>query len=171
MVDSDGTVCEVDFSSFCPTGSKNIPRQAEALLVWWKTFQQSGFQRKNPDCSIIQSSDGILRITGLEDVANAENKIRSSMKKIKAEDLGNMQASDLLASIPEEDPQGRGLRDMKEMEKKLSVKVYFDTTSGGGHVYLVGDAKKLEKKVFVMRNVLNHYHWRLSGLDPSRLCK
>ena len=128
MAEAKPTVCEVDFASFCATGSKNVPRQAEALLEWWKSFQQTGFQRKNPDCSIILSCNGVLRITGVEDTANAEHKIRSSMKKIKAEDLGNMQAPDLLASIPEEDPQGRGLRDMREMERKLSVKVYFDTS-------------------------------------------
>jgi hypothetical protein len=157
------TICDIDFSFFLPKGSKEITTQAGMLIVWWKTFQQSGFLRKNPGCSILESSAGILRIKGVEVGDTAENKIRSSMKKIKVEDLGKMQAYDLLASIPEEDPQGRGQRDLRDMEKKLSVKIVFDKS--GGHVYLVGDAKKLEKKVFAMRNLLSHYHWRLSGTD------
>mmetsp|Transcript_21903 Transcript_21903/g.54232 ORF Transcript_21903/g.54232 Transcript_21903/m.54232 type:complete len:163 (-) Transcript_21903:890-1378(-) len=155
------TVCDIDFTAFCPTGSKQVATQAEALVVWWKTFQQAGFLRKNPDSLILNSPDGILRIQGVGDAV--ETKIRSSMKKIKAEDLGQMQATGLLESIPEEDLQGRGLQDLRDMEKKLSVKIFFD--HGGGHVYLVGDAKKLEKKVFAMRNLLSHYHWRLSGRD------
>jgi hypothetical protein len=158
-------ICGIDFSMFLPEGSKEITTQAGTLIIWWKTFQQSGFLKKNPDCSILESSDGILRIKGVEAGDVAENKIRSSMKKIKVEDLGKMQATDLLASIPEEDPQGRGQRDLRDMEKKLSVKIVFEKS--GGHVYLVGDAKKLEKKVFAMRNLLSHYHWRLSGTDSS----
>ena len=159
------TIRDIDFSMFLPKGSKEITTQARTLIVWWKTFQQSGFLKKNPDCSILESSAGILRIKGVEVGDTAENKIRSSMKKIKVEDLGEMQATDLLVPIPEEDPQGRGQRDLRDMEKKLSVKIVFEKK--GGHVYLVGDAKKLEKKVFAMRNLLSHYHWRLSGTDSS----
>ena len=85
------------------------------------------------------------------------------MRKIKLEDLGKMNATELLASIPEEDPMGRGLRDLREMEKKLSVKIIFNHDKNGGHVYIVGDSKKLEKKVFALRNLISHYHWRLSG--------
>lgn len=159
------TICEIDFAEFCPKGSKDVTAQAEALVEWWKTFQQSSFLRKNPNSAILESCNGTLQIKGAAGEM-CEKKIRSSMKKIQAEDLGNMKAADLLASIPEEDPQGRGLRDLRDMEKKLSVKIVFDETRG--HVYLVGDAKKLEKKVFSMRNLLGHYHWRLSGKDASQ---
>jgi hypothetical protein len=35
------------------------------------------------------------------------------------------------------------------------------------HVFLVGAAKKLDKKCGDLRNLLTHYHWRLSGRDIS----
>ena len=159
------TFCDIDFTMFLPKGSKAIPTQAGALVLWWRTYQESGFLRKHPGCSVLCSPSGVLRIEGDGIGDDAKNKIRSSMRKIKVEDLGKMQATDLLASIPEEDPQGRGLRDLRDMEKKLSVKIVFD--DDGGHVYLVGDAKKLEKKVFAIRNLLSHYHWRLTGTNVS----
>ena len=50
------------------------------------------------------------------------------------------------------------------MEKELSVKVAF---CGDDHVLLVGAKAKLQKKAFAMRNLLSHYHWRLSGRDVA----
>ncbi len=95
-----------------------------------------------------------------------EKSVHAALKKITVEDLGYMNAAELKASIPENDSEGRGKTDLYHLEKKLSVKVVFDDVeSGSGHVLLVGDAKKLEKKVFVLRNMLSHYHWRLSGSD------
>ena len=176
MEDTDpATVCAIDFTTVLPEGTKEIVPRAEALTVWWKAFQKTGFLRKNPHCSVVEEESscaaGILRIAGIQAgdaaaTAAVEQKIRSSMKKIQVEDLGRLQASDLLASIPQEDPQGRGLQDLRDTEKKLSVKVVFDTI--GEHVYLVGDAKKLEKKVFAIRNMISHYHWRLSGTEMSK---
>jgi len=159
------TFCDIDFTMFLPKGSKDVQTQAGALVLWWRTYQESGFLKKNPDCSVSDSSSGVLRLEGVDIGDVVKNKIRLSMRKIKVDDLGKMQATDLLASIPEEDPQGRGLRDLRDMEKNLSVKIVFDDDRG--HVYLVGDAKKLEKKVFAIRNLLSHYHWRLSGTDVS----
>ena len=161
--------CDVDFTSFLPKDTKDVSRKGRALVLWWRNYQEPGLLRKNPDCSVNELSGEVLRIRGDCDKDAVKHKIRSSMKKIKAEDLGDMQASDLLASIPEEDPQGRGLQDLRKIEKKLSVKIVFDEE--GGHVYLVGDAKKLEKKVFTMRNLISHYHWRLSGKDVSSSMK
>ena len=94
-----------------------------------------------------------------------ECKARSALRKIYVEDLGNMDATLLFQTIPETDSEGRGVADMRSMEKKLSVKVVFDEVTG--HVYLVGDAKKIEKKCFALRNMLSHYHWRLSGKDVA----
>lgn len=142
-----------------------MPTQANALIQWWETFQKSSFVRKHPDWNVSRPSSEVLRIEGANDDNTVENKIRSAMKKIQIEDLGNMQATDLRASIPEDDAQGRGMRDLREMEKKMSIKIVFD--DDGGHVYLVGDTKKLEKKAFVIRNLLSHYHWRLFGKDVS----
>lgn len=157
---------EIDFSSFLTKGSKKTSIQAQGLIRWWKIYHQPGFLRKHPECTVVDLSPEILRVEGkIDDDANAINKIRSSMRKIKIEDLGFMQATDLLASIPEDDPDGRGLKDLRSIEKKLSIKVVFDDSKG--HVYLVGEIKKLEKKAFALRNLLSHYHWRLSGTDIS----
>ena len=90
---------------------------------------------------------------------------RSSLKKIKVDDLGYMNATELVSTIPATDGEGRGLSDLQFTERKLLVKVVFDDVTG--HVYLVGDAKKLEKKCFVLRNLLSHYYWRLSGNDVA----
>ena len=76
-----------------------------------------------------------------------------------------MNASELQLAIPMEDSEGRGMTDLISLEKKLAVKVVFDQESG--HVLIVGDEKKLEKKVFVIRNMISHYHWRLSGTDVA----
>ena len=176
MTDASSSFCDHDFSMFVPKGSKHVPAQAAALVLWWRTYQESSFLRKHPDCScsVLGLPMGFLRVNngvvpnnngvgGKDDDNLLLNKIRSSMRKIKLEDLGKMNATELLASIPEEDPMGRGLRDLREMEKKLSVKIVFNHDKNGGHVYIVGDSKKLEKKVFALRNLISHYHWRLSG--------
>lgn len=94
-----------------------------------------------------------------------EKSIHTALKKISIEDLGNMNAIELQSSIPEKDSEGRGMNDLHDLEKKLSVKVIFDDVTN--HVLLVGEKKKLEKKVIVIRNMLSHYHWRLSGSDNT----
>lgn len=94
-----------------------------------------------------------------------EKNVLQALKKITVEDMGNMNAAELQSSIPPNDAEGRGIADLRSLEKKLSVKVVFDSVTG--HVLLVGDEKKLEKKVFVLRNMLSHYHWRLSGTDVA----
>lgn len=116
-----------------------------------------------------------------------EKSIRSTLKKIVVDDLGHLNATELLPTIPKIDPEGRGLDDLLAIERKLNVKVVFDVvhvmndnsndaddddvneshsnSSGTNHVLIVGDAKKIEKKVFVIRNMISHYHWRLSGKD------
>lgn len=91
--------------------------------------------------------------------------IHGIFKKVYIEDLGQMNACELESYIPKEDSEGRGLKDLHALEKKLSVKVVFDHVTN--HILLVGDKKKLEKKVFVLRNMLSHYHWRLSGNDAQ----
>lgn len=99
------------------------------------------------------------------DPESFEKGVWSALKKLIVEDLGNMNAAELQESIPDEDSEGRGMNDLFKFEKKLAVKVVFDEISG--HVLLVGDQKKLEKKVFVLRNMISHYHWRLSGRDVA----
>ena len=99
------------------------------------------------------------------DESDWQKKTFHTIKKINVEDLGNMNAKELQQSIPMNDSDGRGMVDLQNLEKKLSVKVVFDHVTG--HVLLVGDEKKLEKKVFVIRNMISHYHWKLSGKDVA----
>ena len=91
------------------------------------------------------------------------------LKKIAVEDLGDMDAVELWNSIPEgggtDSGGGRGRHDLWSHEKKLQVRVVFDARSK--HVLLVGTKPKLEKKCITIRNMLSHYHWRLSGKDVS----
>jgi hypothetical protein len=69
-------------------------------------------------------------------------------------------AQELWDNIPEEDSEGRGRKDLEQLEKQLSIKVVFLEKQ---HVLLVGVKTKLEKKCLVIRNVLSHYYWRLKG--------
>ena len=91
-------------------------------------------------------------------------QICAALKKVEVEDLGAMDAARLWESIPEEDGAGRGRNDLAEIEKELSVKVCFCEDA---HVLLVGAKAKLQKKAFVLRNLLSHYHWRLAGRDVA----
>ena len=49
-------------------------------------------------------------------------------------------------------------------EKKKNNSQQFYTPE---HVYLIGLQKKLDKKCGDIRNLLTHYHWRMSGRDLS----
>lgn len=115
------------------------------------------------------SNCDIINALLLDDDSDEEKKnqrektIHTALKKISIEDLGNMNAAELQSSIPNEDSEGRGMKDLHYLEKKLSVKVVFDNVTN--HVLLVGEKKKLDKKVFEIRNMLSHYHWRLCGSD------
>jgi hypothetical protein len=141
-------------------------RQAQALVIWVKSFHLPTLCRKsvsNAGMHVTNTEPGKLLLNGIL-APTWEKSIHSALKKVIVEDLGNMDATALLPTIPETD-EGRGMQDMMAMQKKLSVKVVFDDETG--HVFLVGDSKKLEKKCFVLRNLLSHYHWRLSGRDVS----
>jgi len=101
-----------------------------------------------------------------------KKSITSALKKIQVDDLGDMDASALRDSIPLSDGEGRGMANLEALQKKLAVSVVFCDMNGhddiiNGHVLLVGNKAKLEKKCFEMRNILSHYHWRLSGTDVA----
>jgi hypothetical protein len=144
--------------------------QAQALIDWLQSFHFPSQIRKSKldNVKIHSSGRGRLQIEWKEENSSDfswEKNMQSVLKKVVAEDLGNMNATELFSSIPETDSEGRGLSDLRSMEKKMSVKVVFDDETG--HVFLVGDSRKLEKKCFPIRNMLIHYHWRLSGTDVS----
>ena len=147
--------------------------QAQALVQWLKSFHLPLQIRKSKleHVTIHNPERGILQIKWQEDKGainiqiDWEKIIESALKRVVAEDLGNLNAVELLSTIPEVDSERRGRSDLQSMRKKWSVEVVFDTETG--HVFLVGDTKKLEKKCFPIRNLLRHYHWRLSGMDVS----
>ena len=75
---------------------------------------------------------------------------------------GRMDAADLQQAVRESDS---GAADLAALEAGLSVLVYYDAATT--HVWLVGARKKLDKKCAEIRNLLSHYHWRMSGKDVS----
>jgi hypothetical protein len=96
--------------------------------------------------------------------AHWSKQIAAAVKRVDVENLGPMNAAELWEAIPEEDSAGRGRRDLAAMEKELAVKVCF---CDNGTVLLAGAKAKLQKKCFMLRNLLSHYHWRLSGRDVA----
>lgn len=143
--------------------------QAQAQVEWLKLhyFPSAVRKSKLENFSIICVGRGKIKIEWNDKPIDFswDKNVQVALKKILVEDLGNMNAAELLATIPEADSDGRGLSDLRSMEKKLSVKIFFDNETS--HVFLIGDSKKLEKKCFPIRNMLSHYHWRLSGTDAS----
>jgi hypothetical protein len=184
MADAEGSVeesnpiasCEVDLSRHVDTtkagrgASVLVLRHVQALVIWVENFHLPSLRRKSSNHSngmmvhVTNPEPGKLLLNGF-DAPTWEKSIHSALKKVICEDLGNMDATALLSTIPETDPEGRGMQEIEAMENKFSVKVVFDDETG--HVFLVGESKKLEKKCFVLRNLLSHYHWRLSGRDVS----
>lgn len=154
---------------------ESAPLQAQGMIEWL-LLHHFPFKIRKSKLPIEVSSPvrGKMRIQLQRNDSSAEygidhevweKSVRTALKRITVEDLGNMNASELETSIPSEDVEGRGMDDLFLLEKKLAVKVVFDKETG--HVLIVGDQKKLEKKVFCLRNMISHYHWRLSGTDVA----
>lgn len=169
-----------------------VSRAAEGQALWLSTFWFAAQQRKHGVALQREGRSGV-RVTGAapfdepdatigkmreanraqmqwaESVTAFEDhwrkQISAALKKVEVEDLGAMDAARLWEAIPEEDGAGRGRKDLAEIEKELSIKVCF--CEGDAHVLLVGAKTKLQKKAFALRNMLSHYHWRLSGRDVA----
>ena len=90
--------------------------------------------------------------------ARWKDRIASGLRKVEVEDLGDMDAPRLWAAIPPT-PEAAAGGTCAAIEKDLSVKVVFCENR---HVLLVGAKAKLQKKCLSLRNLLSHYHWRLS---------
>ena len=158
-----------------PKEREFAPLQAQGMIEWLSLHHFPSKMRKSKlPIEVSSPLRGKMCIqlqcsaTSIEHGINNEmweKGVQSALKRITVEDLGNMNASELETSIPIEDAEGRGMADLFLLEKKLAVKVVFDKETG--HVLIVGDQKKLEKKVFVIRNMISHYHWRLSGTDVA----
>jgi hypothetical protein len=139
-------------------------QEAKGLTSWLDTFWIPIQRRKNPVLTFT-FADTALSVTSNNDELDDWNKLLvATLKKIMVEDLGQMNANELVATIPLEDSSGRGFQDLQEMEKALQVKVVF---CDNGHVLLVGQKAKLTKKCFTIKNILSHYHWRFSGKDVA----
>jgi len=122
-------------------------------------------------CVRLQTSALADDDTQADFAARWSKQLATVLKKLEVEDLGDMDAPSLREVIPEEDSGGRGMRDLVRLEQELQVKVVFldnpDEPKVHKHVLLVGAKAKLAKKCLVIRNLLSHYHWRLSGRDVS----
>ena len=151
------------------TAQEASARIAEAEAQWLAAFWFGTQQRKHGVQFEIEARHAV-RVTGVATEgaptfeAHWTRQLLSALKKCESEDIGAMDASSLWEAIPEEDGAGRGRRDLAAMERELSVKAAF---CEDGHVVLVGAKAKLQKKAFAMRNLLSHYHWRLSGRDVA----
>lgn len=155
---------------------KNV-HEATALSHWLASFWIPSQQRKHPDATLRfllmtaqqQQPKPQLQIIHKNNNDNSnddvtyywEKQLTTAVKKIVVEDLGAMDAAALWETIPDTDSQGRGRQDLAAMQKELQVHVEF--CASNKHVYLVGPKVKLTKKCITLRNVLSHYHWRLSG--------
>lgn len=137
-------------------------RQALGQAAWLDSFWLPTQQRKHPDCQLVIEGTAFSVTVNSDDAGTDWNKLlQAALKKIQVEDLGELAAQDLWLTIPEEDNEGRGRKDLAQLEKQLSVKVVF--LEEDNHILLVGAKAKLEKKCLVIRNVLSHYYWRLKG--------
>jgi hypothetical protein len=101
-----------------------------------------------------------------------KKKVDTGLNKVIQQDLGPMNAPELLQAIHDTvntNTGNTGIADLTTIEQKLSVLVYFDCTDGPGkdHVLLLGTKKKLDNKCAGLRSILSHYHWRLSGKDVA----
>ena len=139
----------------------------------------------------VSSAVVIETATSTVDHTKWERNITKALKNIVCNDYGNMDSSLLLPAL-KESKESKGFLDLCAIELELKVCVIFCQTGDGDdatapttqtesktvsktitkkyipeHVYIVGAAKKLEKKCSDLRNLLTHYHWRLSGRDLS----
>lgn len=145
-----------------PTPEKN-QSNAFCLAQWLYAFWIPTQRRKHESVEFVMDfENNELQIKSCEILADWKIAVKKELKKIIVEDLGDLDATELGGSIPEEDPKGRGMADLHLMQKDLHVKVIFHENR---HVYLVGPKAKLDKKCFTLRNMLSHYHWRMSGKD------
>lgn len=164
-----------------PPGSGSTPvitvHHTRAVKSWIKAHGLVALRRKNS--ALVAEwmlTDEALQVTTAETITSShtttadamdslQRQLDNTLKKVEVEDLGDMNALELWNRIPlQDDNQGRGRKDLARMQKELHVHVEF---AENGHVYLVGPKAKLTKKCITLRNVLAHYHWRLSGKDNA----
>ena len=143
---------------------------AEGEAAWLEAFWFASQQRKHADVRLSLAGRSGVRVAQIggeaapDFAAKWTKQIVSSLRKIEVEDLGDMDAPRLRDSIPAVDTGGRGREDLAAIQRDLNVKVVFCENR---HVLLVGTKAKLQKKCIVIRNLLSHYHWRLSGRDVT----
>jgi hypothetical protein len=162
--------------------SSQSDREAQRRIAlgrasWCQAFWLPALQRKHLDSFKLAIDGTNLTIISTSTTKRHENNdetspsssidwnklLQAALKKIVVQDLGDLHAKELLATIPiNDDAQGRGQADLAAMEKQLAVKVVW-MLDDGGHVLLVGSKAKLDKKCGAIRNMLSHYYWRLTG--------
>jgi len=162
-------------------GGGGSKRQALGQAAWLTAFWIPTQQRKHPQ-SKLEIHGVTFSCTSSKTSHDStpqpdwKKLLLTALKKIEVQDLGNLSASELWNTIPEEDKEGRGRQDLERLEQQLSVKVVFlakeinmDAKDRDeeiqDHILLVGAKKTLEKKCLVIRNMLSHYYWRLKGKE------
>eukprot|EP00937_MAST-01D_sp_MAST-1D-sp2_P007090 g7090.t1 len=145
------------------------PAKAAWMVRFWKVARRAGLCVEAGDGTVVVVQRGLEESAAADDGADTAGwqdswtkKVESALRKVDEEDLGHMDAPALLDAVRE---GGTGSADLGALEDKLSVLAFFCTNDG--HVRLVGARKKLEKKCADIRNLLSHYHWRMSGKDVS----
>ena len=184
-------MAEAETGAAVPAGGSRGTCTVEVPFVqasWLETFFFGTAQRKNPGAELSLSPCEaastpaaasaalaqaltppmpplLLRITApLADESLGafterwQKLVSAALRKVETDDLGDMDAAYLSEAIPEE-----GRAKLASLQRELSVKVVFCAASG--HIVLAGGRAKLSKKCFELKNVLAHYHWRLSGHD------
>lgn len=112
---------------------------------------------------VIDSEAGAVRVVTTRDGEGVWRKaVEKELKNVRTEDVGKMSGRNgrsLRDAFNEE-----GLEKLSKLEKDLRIKVIFRCD---GHVLLVGPKSKLQRKSSDVRNLLSHFHWRLSGQDVA----
>ncbi|KAL3940369.1 MAG: hypothetical protein SGARI_000991, partial [Bacillariaceae sp.] len=109
---------------------------ASARGAWLEAFWISTQQRKHPAYAFaMENDDKTMLMIRKKEVCGARgdekatsdvywNKmLQKDLKKIHVEDLGDLAAQELWATIPDEDKEERGRKDLQRLEQQLSVKV------------------------------------------------
>ena len=130
---------EVTFS-YCllsegSAGDENEKRAAVARGEWLESFFLPTQHRKHPSYLLVLESDKtVLNIRKNDESPGVVDEkcepdwdrlIQKDLKKIHVEDLGDLSARDLWSSIPDEDKDGRGRKDLQRLFPVIEFRNHF----------------------------------------------
>jgi len=106
------------------TTTEKSAQVAIGLAAWLDSFWIPTQRRKYPLINFCLC-DTRLCITSDDNCDSWTKLVSATLKKVIVEDLGNMNAVELLKTIPFNDSNSRGLENLQELAKALQVKVVF----------------------------------------------